>query len=390
MALTKEQLRNAETIIGVGRSLGASSRDIQIALMTALVESNLINVPYGDRDSLGLFQQRSAWGTAAQRLDPQEAAHMFFTGGHGGQRGLFDFHNRNQMTMGQAAQAVQVSAYPDRYAQRAGEAAQAMKEVGATPAYNGPVPDTTSSSTKTLAEIPPINSLSQMQAQLPQAPSLLEVNGLGEVTAGDVGLGGGNTDVSSLNTLSNQVGALQPLTYDQLTAPGPQPKQDPLAELKLGLGQLGGTATTTSTTTGGMGGLGGGGNLGGAGDAWRAQAVKYAHKFLGTKYVWGGAQPGGFDCSGLIYYIYNHLLGFNLPRVSYTQATSGKRVPFSKLMPGDLVAIDNNPSVAGADHIGIYVGHGMVIQAPHPGGVVELTPISDGFAGGFGVHISHR
>jgi murein DD-endopeptidase MepM/ murein hydrolase activator NlpD len=114
--LNAEQLKNAADIIAVGKSLGASTRDNVIAIMTAMQESTLRNLNYGDRDSVGLFQQRNAWGSFADRTNPKKSARMFFLGGAAGQRGLFDFKNRNSMSLAQAAQAVQVSAFPDAYA----------------------------------------------------------------------------------------------------------------------------------------------------------------------------------------------------------------------------------------------------------------------------------
>lgn len=116
VALSQEQLANAAAIVGVGKSLGASNRDLVIAIMTAMQESTLRNISYGDRDSVGLFQQRNAWGSMADRMNPAKSARMFFLGGAQGQRGLFDFPNRGNMTLAQAAQAVQVSAFPDAYA----------------------------------------------------------------------------------------------------------------------------------------------------------------------------------------------------------------------------------------------------------------------------------
>lgn len=122
MPLSSDQLRNAQIIIQVGRSLGASQRDILIALMTAMQESTLrsgLNEARSDRDSAGLFQQRRAWapgGSESYRLNPYNAARMFFLGGHQGQRGLFAIRNRNSMSLAQAAQAVQVSAFPSAYA----------------------------------------------------------------------------------------------------------------------------------------------------------------------------------------------------------------------------------------------------------------------------------
>ena len=88
-----------------GEPLGASQRDIQIALMTAMQESSLQNLSGGDRDSVGLFQQRDAWGTFEQRHNPATAAAMFFQGGHEGQRGLFDFSDRNSMSLSEAARS---------------------------------------------------------------------------------------------------------------------------------------------------------------------------------------------------------------------------------------------------------------------------------------------
>ncbi|AXH66809.1 tape measure protein [Streptomyces phage StarPlatinum] len=116
VGLSATQMQNAATIIGTGKGLGASQRDLIIAIMTAMQESTLRNLNYGDRDSLGLFQQRAAWGSAKARTTPSEATRMFFHGGAQGQRGLFDFPNRDKMSLGQAAQAVQVSAFPHAYA----------------------------------------------------------------------------------------------------------------------------------------------------------------------------------------------------------------------------------------------------------------------------------
>ena len=127
--LSSAQLGNAATIASVGRSVGASNRDIIIALMTAMQESMLRNIAYGDRDSVGLFQQRSGWGSFKDRMNPRESAKMFFLGGHQGQRGLLDFPNRTAMSLTQAAQAVQVSAFPNAYAKWQDEAYAIMKSM---------------------------------------------------------------------------------------------------------------------------------------------------------------------------------------------------------------------------------------------------------------------
>lgn len=114
--LDREQWQVAGDIIAVGKSLGVEPHGWVIALAAGLQESGLRPLPYGDRDSLGVFQQRAAWGSVTQRIDPTSAARMFFTGGHAGQRGLLDVPGWQQMPLTQAAQAVQVSAYPDAYA----------------------------------------------------------------------------------------------------------------------------------------------------------------------------------------------------------------------------------------------------------------------------------
>lgn len=114
--LTAEQAANAKTIVAVGRELHVPSYGWVVAVATAMQESNLMNIPYGDRDSVGLFQQRTAWGSAADRLDPVKSARMFYTGGGKGQPGLVDIAGFERMSVTDAAQAVQRSAFPNAYA----------------------------------------------------------------------------------------------------------------------------------------------------------------------------------------------------------------------------------------------------------------------------------
>jgi LysM repeat protein len=118
-SLSAEQRGNAATIVAVGRSLGVSDHGIVIALAAAIQESSLRNLSHGDRDSVGLFQQRPSqgWGSAAALQDPATAAKRFFTGNPGHTRGLLDIAGWSSMNVTTAAQAVQVSAYPKAYAQ---------------------------------------------------------------------------------------------------------------------------------------------------------------------------------------------------------------------------------------------------------------------------------
>ncbi len=119
--LDAEQTANAKIIIQVGRERGVPDRGIAIALATAMVESWIRNLDRGDRDSLGLFQQRPSqgWGTPVQVRDPYRAAAVFYGGPQDPNgsttRGLLDIPGWQSMSFSAAAQAVQISAYPDRY-----------------------------------------------------------------------------------------------------------------------------------------------------------------------------------------------------------------------------------------------------------------------------------
>jgi cell wall-associated NlpC family hydrolase len=114
--LDVEQVGNAQTIVAVGRAHQVPAYGWAIALATAMQESTLHNLDHGDRDSVGLFQQRTPWGTLDARTDPVRSATMFYTGGDGGQPGLQQIAGWEQMSLTEAAQAVQRSAFPGAYA----------------------------------------------------------------------------------------------------------------------------------------------------------------------------------------------------------------------------------------------------------------------------------
>jgi hypothetical protein len=119
--LDSEQVANARTIIAVGKSMDIPPRGWVIAIATALQESGLRNVDYGDRDSLGLMQQRPSmgWGTELQVRDPAYAARAFFGGPRSptANSGLLSVRGWRTMPLWEAAQTVQRSAYPMAYAQ---------------------------------------------------------------------------------------------------------------------------------------------------------------------------------------------------------------------------------------------------------------------------------
>lgn len=120
--LTPEMKSNAEIIFRVGKSLQISDYGIVIALATAMQESSLRNLSYGDRDSVGLFQQRPSahWGQVDQIMNPEYASRAFFGGKtsptFGAARGLLDIKGWSTKSLTEAAQAVQISAYPNAYA----------------------------------------------------------------------------------------------------------------------------------------------------------------------------------------------------------------------------------------------------------------------------------
>jgi peptidoglycan DL-endopeptidase CwlO len=102
-----------------------------------------------------------------------------------------------------------------------------------------------------------------------------------------------------------------------------------------------------------------------------AQAVQIAEGELGVPYVWGGASPSGFDCSGLTMWVYAQL-GIQLDHFTGAQWNEGVHVSRDQLAPGDLVFFE-----PGIGHVGIYIGGDEFIHAPHTGTVVQISSLSD-------------
>ena len=125
-------------------------------------------------------------------------------------------------------------------------------------------------------------------------------------------------------------------------------------------------------------GGGGGGTVVDPGGSGHSSVVAIAQRYLGVPYVWGGASPSGFDCSGLAMYCYAQV-GIYLSHGATDQQRASKPVPLSALQPGDLVFFG---SASYSHHVGIYVGGGSMIDAPHTGAVVRYDSISGAWIGG--------
>lgn len=324
MAWSSEQLANARVIAQVGRQMGASQRDIQIALMTAMQESGLRNLRYGDRDSQGLFQQRPSqgWGTVAQVTNPQYSSRKFY-------EALLKDSRRDSRSLTQAAQRVQRSAFPDAYAKHEGSASQLLSQLGQGGAEVAP----------TVTSAPPATMAEQVQEPDP---------GFSTTAVG----------VQAVDAVGTQA-VDKPVSVEQMAAIEPPQLTE-------------GDAFMPTVTKESYNNLAAGGGATGR----AAEAIAFAKQFLGTPYKWGGSGPLGFDCSGLMQYVYRKV-GVELPRVSAQQAQAGQRIALDQLKPGDMVGWDNSSRNNGADHIGLYIGNGQVLHAPRPGDRVKISNLWD-------------
>jgi cell wall-associated NlpC family hydrolase len=134
------------------------------------------------------------------------------------------------------------------------------------------------------------------------------------------------------------------------------------------IGNWGGSTGSGGTTAGGSVSTSGPG-----GNASQMAIVNTAKKYLGVKYVWGGSTPKGFDCSGLVCYVLNQV-GVHVPRTT-AAGLSKMGSPVGSLkdaQPGDMVFFGSGS----ISHVGIYVGGGRMIDAPHTGSVVRYDPVA--------------
>ncbi|WP_019064611.1 C40 family peptidase [Streptomyces prunicolor] len=294
-----EQVPNAKTIQATGVAMNIPARGQIVALATALQESRLRNLTYGDRDSLGLFQQRPSqgWGTANEILDPVHAATKFY-------EALEKVSGWQSLSVTQAAQAVQRSGFPEAYAKWE-PLATALQQA--------------------IAPLLPTASGTSASAS---ASDAAETGSNSPTTAGSCTADGDGTDFGAI-----PAGAV-PAGY-KIPADAP-----------------------TKVRT----------------------AIRWALGQLDTSYQWGGSctnshgsdPMGRCDCSSLMQQSYK-AAGLTLTRTTYTQVKEGKAVSVDALEPGDLVFTEGTAQVP--EHVGMFIGQGLIINAPHTGDVVRIATL---------------
>lgn len=404
--LSIEQYENARTIAQVGRELGVGSRGIQVALMTALMESGLRNLSYGDRDSVGVFQQRNAWGSYAKRMNVAESARMFFTGGEEGQRGLLDIPHWDQLDPAKAAQAVQVSA-SGNYGPFLGKAQQILEGL-----HDAAIPVTAQGTPRGQAPSGATGPIGAAGDQyIPSAatlPMTAAQTGLTAPAAPPVALGAQDT------TSAPQDSPGGPLTsaYDKLIEQSPQATGEALgANEATALGTQASNETQDTSeflpnpdyTLSDLAipaehsiyqykGAPPDAQVTGV----RSQVLNLAHSLLGTPYVFGGNSPSqGLDCSGLIKYVLEKAGIQGVPRLSGRQAQwaggyNQKANDLTGARPGDLITWGDGPDGSIMDHIAFYVGNGKILEEPRTGlsaRIIDIGKYYRNLYGGF--HIVH-
>ncbi|MBJ7265231.1 MAG: C40 family peptidase [Burkholderiaceae bacterium] len=151
------------------------------------------------------------------------------------------------------------------------------------------------------------------------------------------------------------------------------------AALIVGLASIHGTAEASRTTSA-LPSLKGLTEQVDFGDSLRERVVQAGMEAIGTPYVFGGDDPeDGFDCSGLVSFVFKEIAGLNLPRRAIEQRAEGKNVSRAKLQPGDLVFFATTRNRARVSHVGIYIGDGKFVHAPRRGSNVKVSSMGEAY-----------
>ena len=295
-----EQVPNAKTIQATGVAMNIPARGQIVALATALQESGLRNLSYGDRDSLGLFQQRPSqgWGTATEVRDPVHASTKFY-------EALQKVSGWQSLSVTQAAQAVQASGFPEAYAKWEPLATTLQKAIA------------------------PLLAKGDGASPSPSPSDAGSGSSASPSAAGGCTSGGDGTDFGTI-----PAGAV-PAGYKIPASAPPKVRT----------------------------------------------AIRWALGQLGTPYQWGGSCTGSHgpdpmgrcDCSSLMQQSYR-AAGVTLTRTTYTQVKEGKAASVDALQPGDLVFTEGTAEVP--EHVGMFIGQGLIINAPHTGDVVRIATLA--------------
>ncbi len=337
--LAPGQINNARAVMGIAKTMFSASPDedqkraAEIGIITAIVESNIENLNFGDRDSIGAFQQRNTWGTQQQRLNIFYSSTAFL-------RVLIARPNWATNEPGSEAQGVQISAFPDRYSLHMSLATALVESywdgVDAIPLPNPPAPP----------------------GQITDGHGNV-IGGSGGSTGPDDSSGGsgessGDSSVKACSSTST------PFTGGSIGAGDPGPENP---------------------------GPGAKGNTPQADGAKVATALAFASMEVGKPYVLGGAGPDVWDCSGLTMKAYGAAgikIGLTGGVEQHSSGTQFRHAPEDQVFPwaererGDLVFWTNGAS--GTYHVAIYLGQDKngidwQIAATKPGSTVKIQPV---------------
>lgn len=177
---------------------------------------------------------------------------------------------------------------------------------------------------------------------------------------------------SSANTVSTQSSAATATQSTASTSTTSAAKQTTTTPKQSTASTTTSTASTTTTNSASR-------------SAKIAAVISLAKSEIGVNYVWGGKTPSGFDCSGLMYYVFLHAAGVNIGGWTVPQESSGTKISVGSAQPGDLLFWG---SAGSTYHVALYLGGGQYLHAPQPGETVKIASLSQYFYPSFAVHVN--